>query len=739
MRNCLIASILLSWLFLPSAASGKTTIVVDSGSFSSPREAARAEAEIDWLDADSSDDAACTQSFAAVELERYLRQMTGCSDDFAVVDCDQLPASGEVILVGRPTTAATRAIADKLGLDNELLASLGPQAYCIKSALIDGRRLTVVAGQERLGTLYGAYDLLYRLGCRWFAPGDLHEEVPQLAAIPDLDVTEEPSFVSRGFLAWENRGDADFLLWMTRNRLNYWTLAQEPHCLMHKLGISMVCGRHDSEHKFLNPHGAYPYDHSRFTGDESKLRDPYPGSPDFQGDADGDGQLSYFEAHPEWYPLVKGRRVPGIREERFGTNYCTSNPHATAEFVKNFVQALVDGPLSHADIVRFWTLDAGKWCECEACRAQGTPTDRYLHLVHAFCREIDKARAEGRLHRRLLVTFLTYSDVVEPPTRPLPENFPPDYCMATFYPYRRCYVHCLDDPACARNDKYCRQLVGWTRDPARHYRGQLAIGEYYNISRFKCLPICFMQTMANDIPYYYRAGARTFDYMHVNTSGLGSKALTNYQMARQLWDVRTDCEALWSDYFARRYGPAAATMRRFYESLEPMFSNADQLKYSLATRLDRGMEEFFPTDHLRYDRQPGVECKGPTLLEMIEHGRRCRQLLDEARALDLPSRVKVRIDEDERCFEYGERTLDYYNACIQAYREARAGHTDAARPHYEEARRLAELLRRDRLSTQTSSSHANAENALVASGASDALDRLAELLDAKQPNDGTVK
>ena len=64
--------------------------------------------------------------------------------------------------------------------------------------------------------------------------------------------------------------------------------------------------------------------------------------------------------------------------------------------------------------------------------------------------------------------------------------------------------------------------------------------------------------------------------------------------------------------------------------------------------------------------------------------------------------------------------MDYYNACVQAFREARAGHRDAARRHYNEARRLAELLRQDRLSTQTSSSHANAENALVASGAAGA-------------------
>jgi len=716
---------------LPSTASGNTTIIVDCGRFPSAEAAAGVEEQIDWLDADRSDDTACTQCFAAIEVQRYLRRMTGRSDDFAVVDDDHLPATGAVIVVGQPTAAGAQAVADKLGVNDEQLAGLGSEGYRIKSTVIDGRRLAVVAGRERVGTLYAAYDLLYRLGCRWFAPGDLHEEVPPLEAIPDLDVTARPSFVSRGFLAWENRGDADFLLWMARNRLNYWTLAQQPHCLMHKLGIRMVCGRHDSEYLYLGPHSPYPYDHPGFTGDEGKPRDPYPLSPDFQGDADGNGRLSYFEAHPEWYPLVKGRRMPGVRDERFGTNYCTSNPHATAEFVKNYVQALVDGPLGHADIVRFWTLDVGKWCECEACRAQGTPTDRYLLLVHRFCQEIDKARVEGRLHRPLQVTFLTYADVVEPPTRPLPEGFPPDYCMATFYPIRRCYVHRLDEPACAVNDKYRRQLVGWTQDPKRHYHGQLAIGEYYNVSVFKCLPICFMHTMGNDIPYYHRAGARTFDYMHVTTSRWGNKALTNYQMARQLWDAQTDCEALWSDYFARRYGPAAGTMRRFYESLEQMLSNANELKYGLARRLNRGAEDLFPDAHLQYDRRPGVQCEGPTLLEMIEHGRRCRQLLAEAVALDLPPRVKARIAEDQQCFEYGERTLDYYNACVQAFQQARAGHRDAAKRHYTEARRLAELLRQDRLSTQNSSSHANAENALIASTASGALEWLAALLDAE--------
>ena len=434
MRECIIPSVLLLFLWLPVPASAGTTIIVDSGPFPTAQAAAQAEEQVNWLDADRADDAACTQCFAALELQRYLRRMTGRADDFAVADHAHAPPSGDVIVVGWPAAPSVRAVVDALGVTPRQLAPLGPEGYRIKSAVANGRRLLVVAGLERVGTLYGAYDLLYRLGCRWFAPGDLHEDVPRLNTLPDLDVTGRPSFIARGFLAWENRGDKEFLLWMARNRL---------------------------------------------------------------------------------------------------------------------------------------------------------------------------------------------------------------------------------------------------------------------------------------------------DYMHVTTARWGSKALTNYQMARQLWDVQTDCEALWSDYFARRYGPAAGTMRRFYQSLEQMLSNANELKYGLARRLDRGAGDLFPDAHLRYDRQPGLECEGPTLLEIVEHGKRCRQLLAEARAMSLPLVVKARITEDEQCFTYGERTVAYYHACVRAFQEVRAGRRDSARSHYAEAQRLADLLRRDTVSSQGSSSHASAENAFVATLATHAPERLA--------------
>jgi len=716
------AGILAALLGGARAAAPATSILVDPRPFRDANAAAHGEAKVNWLDADANDDAACTRCFAAVELQRYLRRMTGRPDDFRVVGADDAPP-GDWILVGMPPSNAP---ASKLA--GPAPSDLGPEGHVIRTSRADGRRVHVLAGGDRVGTLYAAYDLLHRAGCRWFAPGALHEEVPRIEALPDVNVKSRPSFLTRGFHAWENRGDEAFLLWMARNRLNYWCVEQTGHPRMRKLGIRMSCGAHDAQKHFLDPDGAYPYNHARFDGDDKRPDDPYPVSPDFRGDADKNGTLSRFEAHPEWFAMVSGRRVPGIRGE-FGTNYCTSDPHATAEFMKAYVRALIDGLYRDADVVRFWTLDGGKWCQCPACKALGTPTDRNLLLVHALDREIKAARAAGKLHRPILIRFLAYADVLDPPTRPLPDRFDYGTCMATFFPIARSYAFAFADPRSARNARYVAQLRGWAADPTRHYRGRICIGEYYNVSGFKCLPACFMHTMATDIGTYHRAGARYFHYMHCTTAEMGNKALTNYQMARQLWDVATDCEALWTDYFARRYGPAAETMRGFYLLLEKMLSNVRELKYGLAPRLNGGAANLFPSAEMRYERAEGVTCAGPTFLEIVAHGKTCRQLIDRALSLQLPDRIRARIVEDERLFTYGERTVAYYHACVEGFRAARAGRKDDARRHLARAVKLADQFRRDKTSPRHSSSHANAPDALSASRAAGAIDRLRRMID----------
>ena len=723
----------LALFLLTSPARAEVTIVANLGNHPSAHAAGNAEDQVNWLDADNRDDTICTESSAALELQRVLRKATGRDEDFVIVD-DDTPTTGDLILIGGPdSNSATRRMATRLDVDPGQLGSFGPEGYRIKTTVSDGRRVTLVAGGGRVGTLYGAYDLLYRTGCRWFAPGASHESVPRISELPDVDVIQRPSFLTRGFHAWENRGDVDFLLWMARNRLNYWCVEQQDHPLMRKLGIQMSCGGHHAQGLFINPYSPYPYDHPAFDADDANPKDAYRVSQQYQGDADGDGRLSFFEAHPEWYALVSGKRVPGLRKSdpAFGTNYCTSNSEATAELMKNHVQALIDGPYTGADVVRFWTLDVGKWCQCDRCQALGTPTDRNLLLVHQFDRAVKKAQAEGRINRPIIIRFLAYADVLEPPTRPLPDDFDYQTCSATFFPIVRCYVHNFDDPGCEKNARYNRQLAGWAVDPDRHYRGQICIGEYYNVSGYRCLPVCFMHSMANDVPFYHRKGARHFHYMHTTTANWGSKTLTNYQMARQIWDVQTDCQALWTDYFARRYGSAADSMRSFHESLEQMLCNVSELKYGLARRLGRGQKDLFTSSHLRFQSTPGVKSDGPTLTEIVAHGRTCRQLVDRVLDVELPQPVRACVEEDERLFTYAERTVAYYDACVRAFQLARQGKIDQAKPFFGRAEEIAQLLRQDTLSTSKSYSPI-IPNALVASEAEKALEHLAKLLEADE-------
>ncbi|MCC6124056.1 MAG: DUF4838 domain-containing protein [Pirellulales bacterium] len=708
-------------------AKKKTSIIVNFGRYESAKSAADGEAAVNWSDGDPRDDTACTESFAARELQRCLRKMLPGNPEPAIHDDAAMPA-GDLILVGGPgSNQLSRSWLEKLRVTEKELSDLGDEGYCIKSAEVDGRKVVLIAGGGRIGTLYGAYDFLYRLGCRWFAPGELHEDLPRIENLGQWDVKERPSFGLRGYYVWEDRGTPEFFLWMARNRMNYWWIGQSGHPLLHKLGIRLVAGFHDAELLFLSPFAAYPYNHSKWKGDESLPVDPYPPSTQYAGDADGDGKLSYFEAHPEWYYYNGRKRVPGMRLPEHGANYCTSNEHATAEFMKNYLQSLIDGPYRDAQIVRFMTLDGGEWCQCESCRSLGAPTDRYLLLLNRLTEEVDKARAAGKIRRPLEFFFMIYYDVLSPPSRPLPPKFD-ETVIGMMFPIRRCYVHNFDESRCTINAEYRKQFEGWAV-PGGHYRGQLAIGEYYNVSKYKCLPVCYMHSMASDIPFYYRLGARHFDYMHVTTAAWGSKALTNYQMARQTWNMKTDCPALWTDYFQRRYGPAAETMRAFYGSLEKMLCNVTELKYGLGPRLDQGKADLFPNARLRYSREPGVPCDGPTLLEMVAHGRDCRQRLNQALEMTRDDRLRRRIAEDESGFTYAERTLAYYQACVEAYQEARAGNRPEAQRRYDDARRLAELLKQDTHSAAHASSDANETDALTASRAKKALGRIAKLLE----------
>ena len=142
-----------------------------------------------------------TLAAARAELQRGLESMLG-----RAVPPLQQPTDGG-ILIGTPRSSPAIA---SLRLP---LARLGREGFLIRSVRSDGQRLTVIAANEDIGVLYGAFELLRRIQTR--------------QPIDALDVVQTPDQPLRLLNHWDNldrtveRGYAGFSIW-DWHKLPHW-------------------------------------------------------------------------------------------------------------------------------------------------------------------------------------------------------------------------------------------------------------------------------------------------------------------------------------------------------------------------------------------------------------------------------------------------------------------------------------------------------------------------------------
>ena len=701
--------LLCAFSCLPAASMLKAdplTIVADPGPFETIEKAADAQEQVDWWDDNPADDAACTECFAAVELKHLLTLCTPLkAGEIALVPPEKMPATGDAILIGSGQTNPKIGQFKEAADDGFVAPAV--QSFHIRVFREGNRSVTIIKGRDRIGAMYGAYGYAERLGMRFYGLGVQGTVTPEEPAdLPaELDVAESPHYITRGFWAWEDRGNPDFFRWMARNRMNFWTVASVKDVpTLKKYGIKLTAGNHDIQYECLNP-------------------------------------KTYFAAHPEWYCLRDGKRSDKITPE-FGDNYCTSNPEATAELIKNLLNLCIDGKWKQADMINFWMLDGGKWCECEACKKQGTNTDRLMDVITETLRAFKKARADGRLKRKVEIISLAYHDTLNPPTRPLAADFDYDNVAMTFFPIERCYVHPFADPACSEiNQLLATQYEGWTTGPGRAYTGSIFIGEYYNVSSLKSLPVLFPTIMAVDIPWYYRTGARHFHYMHTPTRLWGTWTLNQYLMGKLLWNTATDAKALVDEYHDRYYPTTSGSMSTFYAELEHATSNCKALKhyvytrkggYSLRGGLAGDTAPIFTLDHLRYDSYQPLVNDGPDLTEIVESMQRARRAIDDAVSTCKEEVERARVVEDERRFAYGEAMVLFQYHLVRTAMFHRDKQADLARREFEQVERQASILKGITDLVQVSSSHANAKDGLDASQLDQVYERYKKLYGAEK-------
>jgi len=303
------------------------------------------------------------------DLARCLGKMTGTT----VPIHTRRPLPGEraiPILIGGYADAAFGPI----GLNTEL-----GQGY----RLVVNSKGVGMQGETDEGISYAVYELLDRLGCRWYMPGEIGEVIPRMEklALYAMDIQRAPDTILR-FPTGGGGSDIDF---DRRNRLG---------------GIY------------------YAASHAL----ESYL------------------SKEQLEAHPQWNAEHDGERS-------YSGHMCWSNPEVSAAVGDVIIAQLNADyvgcvSLSPGDYTRGFcecegckALDTGDWY---APQSMISKTDRYVNFINRIAERVTA------VHPKVKFGFLAYVQYTRPPLREklhpalIPLLAPIDYCRAHTLDDERC-------------------------------------------------------------------------------------------------------------------------------------------------------------------------------------------------------------------------------------------------------------------------------------------------------------
>lgn len=277
------------------------------------------------------------ETYAATELRHYLNLMTGVRPGFVVVtEADE--ADGPVFAVGK----ACEGFGVSYDEDTH-----GEDGFTVKTV---GKNMVLVGGVR--GVVYAVYELLERMGCRFFTA--LCEKVPCVPdlPLPQLDITQKPVLEYR---LHHYKDIGQFHRFAVKSRVNALELREE-----YGGGITYVPGW--------------------FVHTFDRIIDPN----------------EYFDTNPEYFSLVEGKRKKEFSQ------LCLTNPDVLEIAVKKVKDALRNHPKSR--IISVSPNDWYSFCTCDTCKAIDEREESNAGSLLWFVNQIAE-RIEGEFPKAIVETL----------------------------------------------------------------------------------------------------------------------------------------------------------------------------------------------------------------------------------------------------------------------------------------------------------------------------------------------
>ncbi len=454
--------------------------------------------------------------FAAEELQHYIQKLLGYSLKIETSDTHQ---PGKAFLIGRHP--ALKEYSDQL----DQMHGARPDSF----ALIARPDFIGMVGASKIATCHAVWHWLEALGVRWFFPTPRGEYVPELAQVttdggdfyftPDINMRwawpwvggeqkKENAFgeLEHGIPAWN----------LHQSRLRVW-----------------------DNTNYISPEDAvgnigYGHSYFRFLPAEK-----------------------YYEAHPEWFNLLGGKRV---RTEKEGVQVCFTNQDGAKEFAKNLLAAIANSTQDPRRLVVFVSPnDARAWCECANCQKlvdkDGSATSMVVNFTNLVAREV------AQTHPQLLLQLYAYWNHSTPPDHVLPDSNVA--IILTHWPSADSFHFNNTRPGLSPegNPKFFNAYRRWNE-----LSKNISVYQYYGHFIW-WTPWPMTTQMDTDLKKHvqnpnfrgYCCEYRT----HWANQGLGM-----YVLAKLSWDAKQDVNALLADYCQKAFGPASDFLTEYYQVLQ---------------------------------------------------------------------------------------------------------------------------------------------------------------------------
>lgn len=459
-------------------------------------------------------DAPESTRYAARELRHYLELITA-----ALFDIVSQPGSGPLIALGRA--------AEELGIQTGI--ELGEDGFSISRK---GSHLGIIGGCR--GIIYGVYELLERLGCRFFTP--TCEVIPNRTelAMPDLQTTQVPRLEYRYHNYVGFTGHPRFAV---KSRIN------GPVPIKEQFGghLSYVWFVHTFEHNLIHP-------------DE------------------------YFDEHPEYFSMVDGRR---LRER---SQLCLTNPD-----VLKIVTDKVKAALREHPECRLISVSQNDWynpCQCPECSRIDTAEGSHAGSLIRFVNQV--AEAIEPEFPRIIIDTLAYQY-----SRPAPKTIRPRHNVCVrLCSIEACFAHPLD--SCSDQTRKIQRPDGSTTgfiDDLQDWAkvcDRLHIWDYTTCFAHYPMPYPNWNVLQPNMQAFVRNHVRgVFEQANgAQGGGVDLNELRAYLIGKLLWDADCDLESHLMDFLTGFYGAAAPFIRRYIKTLTDKVEQ-DQIHLGFNDSCDR--------------------------------------------------------------------------------------------------------------------------------------------------------